>query len=65
MVIRDRSHANMSKQTTTLADIDVTPQLGLAYGQVILLFSIVWEKFLLCGQTLWFKGDVVLIKQTT
>ena len=35
MAICDRRHANMSKQTTTLADIDVTPSLGLAYGHMV------------------------------
>ena len=29
MAICDRRHANMSKQTTTLADIDQTPSRGV------------------------------------
>ena len=39
MAICDRRHANMSKQATPLADIDVTPPLGLAYGHVIWFVS--------------------------
>ena len=39
MSICDRRHVNMSKQTTTLADIYVTPPLGLSYGHVIWFVS--------------------------
>ena len=35
MAICNRHHANMSKETMTLADIDITPPLRLAYGHAI------------------------------
>ena len=35
MAICDRRQVNMSKHTTTVADIDLTPPLGLSYGHVI------------------------------
>ena len=39
MAICDRRQVNMSKQTTTVADIDLTPPLGLSYGHVIWFIS--------------------------
>ena len=39
MAICDRRHANMSKQTTTLADIDQTPSRGVPLPGVNVLIK--------------------------
>ena len=39
MAICDRRHANMSKQTTTLADIDQTPNRGVPLPDASLLIK--------------------------